>query len=566
MLRNFVLEKANAPGTSSTVNLAGALTGRRAFVDEFASGAAALYFMDDGSQQEAGIGTFTAGSPNTLSRSTVLWNSSVGRTSPGRLNFAGSVLVYNAVPSERSLFLDANGRLGVGTETPWWPIHNYSASADVWFAADAPAAHNKGLLLASSGSLRWIIYSSATTDDLYFNRYDDSGNAIDSPFSIARSTGVANFAHGVSIGNNLFVANGLNVAASGATIAGGLTLSSGTLTISSGGMNVAGGLTLSSGALTISSGGMNVSGFATFNSGATVNNSLFVGSGGASITGGLTVFNALHVASGNAQFDAGASVFNSLVVASGTLTVSAGSGYVQGGLTVDNSLHMASGTFTADGFAALNQGATISNALLVNGGGTLNGNFAFNGSNTQTGDFFVHSGAVISDGRGFSIGSYFFLNSGGTGSSGGGTFTYGFTTNNRMSAAEFNAFSDSRAKDKKRPITREMGLTFARQVTPITWEWNGLAACADAQQGEVQSGYIAQQCIAAGFAHMTSASLNAKMPETVETFDGVEVRSIAGVEMHVNYSEATPYLHVALLDALDRIAALETRLAAAGLA
>nr|WP_314074417.1 hypothetical protein [uncultured Roseococcus sp.] len=102
--RTLVHEMANAPGTNVTFNLAGPIDGRRSFAMAFPSGAPALYVITDGRQSEWGLGTFTAGSPNTLSRTTVFGNSA---NTTARLNFTGAVDVYNSVPAELQLFAGA---------------------------------------------------------------------------------------------------------------------------------------------------------------------------------------------------------------------------------------------------------------------------------------------------------------------------------------------------------------------------------------------------------------------------------------------------------------------------
>lgn len=111
MLRNFVLERATNPAASLTFALGGAVTGRRSFASVFSTGSLCFYVMDDGAQQEWGVGTFTTGSPNTLSRTTVLGNS-IGGT--GRLTFSGSVNVYCDLPAEKTPYLDASGLLNLG--------------------------------------------------------------------------------------------------------------------------------------------------------------------------------------------------------------------------------------------------------------------------------------------------------------------------------------------------------------------------------------------------------------------------------------------------------------------
>lgn len=108
-LANFVYETTNAPGTASTINLAGTIAGRLSFAGAgFTSGAAVYYFLDDGTQAEWGSGSFTAGAPNQLTRTTVLGNTA-GTTA--RLNFAGTTRVYCSLPAERAVFLDSSGNL-----------------------------------------------------------------------------------------------------------------------------------------------------------------------------------------------------------------------------------------------------------------------------------------------------------------------------------------------------------------------------------------------------------------------------------------------------------------------
>lgn len=108
MLRNRIAETSIAPGTTTTINLAGALANRKTFASQFANGADVFYVMDDGSQSECGHGVLTHGSPNTLARTTVVWNSVVGRASPARLNFAGTTTVFCAVPAENQIVADKN--------------------------------------------------------------------------------------------------------------------------------------------------------------------------------------------------------------------------------------------------------------------------------------------------------------------------------------------------------------------------------------------------------------------------------------------------------------------------
>jgi len=73
-LADRVLETSTTQGTG-TLNLAGATTGYQSFVDGVGDGNTCAYTIKDGTNWETGIGTVTAGSPDTLSRDTVLASS-----------------------------------------------------------------------------------------------------------------------------------------------------------------------------------------------------------------------------------------------------------------------------------------------------------------------------------------------------------------------------------------------------------------------------------------------------------------------------------------------------------
>lgn len=95
---DFVCENCNNPGTGSFA-LTGAPVGRATFGSAFSSGAKVFYGASDGSGNwETGVGTWTSGSPSTLTRTTVLR----GSGNPGSaVNFTGHLLVYTAVPADR---------------------------------------------------------------------------------------------------------------------------------------------------------------------------------------------------------------------------------------------------------------------------------------------------------------------------------------------------------------------------------------------------------------------------------------------------------------------------------
>src|SRR5678809_277919 len=105
MIVNYVLENANAPGSNLNVLLAGAPIDRITWRSAYADNSPAFYFIDDGAQAEWGVGTVHWGTPNTISRDTVVGNTA-GTT--GRLNFAGAVQVYNEIPGQRLAYINGN--------------------------------------------------------------------------------------------------------------------------------------------------------------------------------------------------------------------------------------------------------------------------------------------------------------------------------------------------------------------------------------------------------------------------------------------------------------------------
>lgn len=107
MLRNIIEETANPPGAATTFALNGSTTGRLPWIhpQSFASLATVFYAIEglvSGTLKvEWGVGKVTVGPPTVFERTTVIGNSD-GTTT--RLNFTGSVRVYNEVPAERVVY------------------------------------------------------------------------------------------------------------------------------------------------------------------------------------------------------------------------------------------------------------------------------------------------------------------------------------------------------------------------------------------------------------------------------------------------------------------------------
>jgi hypothetical protein len=108
VINDRVRETSTTSGTG-TLNLAGAVTGFRTFVDGIGNSNTTYYaiFEEGTNLFEIGIGTVTDATPDTLARDTVLSNSS-GNTS--KITFSGGTLsVFCTMPASKTVYLDATG-------------------------------------------------------------------------------------------------------------------------------------------------------------------------------------------------------------------------------------------------------------------------------------------------------------------------------------------------------------------------------------------------------------------------------------------------------------------------
>ena len=108
VINDRVRETSTTSGTG-TLNLAGAVTGFRTFVDGIGNSNTTYYaiFEEGTNLFEIGIGTVTDATPDTLARDTVLSNSS-GNTS--KITFSGGTLsVFCTMPASKTVYLDSSG-------------------------------------------------------------------------------------------------------------------------------------------------------------------------------------------------------------------------------------------------------------------------------------------------------------------------------------------------------------------------------------------------------------------------------------------------------------------------
>ncbi len=96
-----IVETSTTTGTGSW-SLNGAVSGYQSWVTGIGNGNSAFYFATDGTNWEVGLGVVTSGTPNTLSRATVITNSagtSVALSFP-----SGTKYIFNDVPASRTPF------------------------------------------------------------------------------------------------------------------------------------------------------------------------------------------------------------------------------------------------------------------------------------------------------------------------------------------------------------------------------------------------------------------------------------------------------------------------------
>ena len=107
VLNDRVKETSTTAGTG-TLDLAGAVTGFRSFVDGIGDTNHTYYAIyETGTNRwETGLGTVTDAGTDTLSRDTVISNSS-GNTS--KIVFAGTLDVFCTMPAAKTVYLDNNG-------------------------------------------------------------------------------------------------------------------------------------------------------------------------------------------------------------------------------------------------------------------------------------------------------------------------------------------------------------------------------------------------------------------------------------------------------------------------
>lgn len=119
-LKDWVKEYTYTTGTTTALQLAGAVSGFATFVSQCANNDTVYYVLKNGANLELGIGTFNTGTPNTLSRTTVLKTlvgSTYDDTSPAKITLAGTteVMISPFSKTFEDIFAEPNE---IGSVTP----------------------------------------------------------------------------------------------------------------------------------------------------------------------------------------------------------------------------------------------------------------------------------------------------------------------------------------------------------------------------------------------------------------------------------------------------------------
>lgn len=123
--------------------------------------------------------------------------------------------------------------------------------------------------------------------------------------------------------------------------------------------------------------------------------------------------------------------------------------------------------------------------------------------------------------------------------------TVGLAVTHSIAAGTLIADSDGRLKTDLVTLLPEDGAAFVRATTPRAYRKHETADHLD--DGRQETGFVAQEVLAAGYAHLVSGRPDAGMPD--------------GIRLGLEYDQCTAYLVAALRFAFAEIDAMKTRIA-----
>ncbi len=172
ILADRVKETTTTTGTG-TISLAGASSGFRTFVAAIGSGNTTYYALTDanGTAWEAGLGTVTDASPDTLTRTTVLSSSTGSKISLS----SGTHVVFATYPAGKAVILDANGKTDLTFSKA--PAIPYTTITDDTTLTDANVVVFAD---ATSGAIDVTMYTADSNGgrSLTVKKTDSSANAV----------------------------------------------------------------------------------------------------------------------------------------------------------------------------------------------------------------------------------------------------------------------------------------------------------------------------------------------------------------------------------------------------
>jgi hypothetical protein len=412
-----------------------------------------------------------------------------------------------------------------------------------YLPATGVAAGTYTLLSGTVGADGRITSASSTTS-INISGSIVSGTEVYAPILATTGTGY------IGVGSGASTFGGTITASGGIYANGGVTT---TNVVASGVVNATGGGTL--GGVTLGDSYVTAGNGANFG-GGTVTAGVVNSTGGGTL-GGVNISGNNVSAPGYGNFSGGLNVV-------GTYPGLGYTFYVNG-----NSYHAGAATFASSGTfigsVTANDGLTVNGSTLVAsdnaaiyGNLTIVGNTAAEWQCNAYGagnPAMICSVGLVAGTYGFNAITGYYLGPAGVAAYGtfSGQFAFSSGEGNLQGLA-FYATSDVRLKENFAPITAEDGMAFVRAAKPTAFDWK-----ADGSHG---TGYVAQQLLAAGFPHLVSAVYDENVEEETHEFDGVSVTSMKTVRMIAKYDDMIALLHAALIGALDRADAAESRLTA----
>ena len=202
VIADRVLETCSSPGIG-TVSLLGATSGYQTFASAIGNTNTCYYTIADqsGAGWEVGIGTVTTGSPNTLSRDTVLASSNAG----SKVSFSsGTQNVFVTYPAEKAVYLNASGNITPSSLGP----ATFSSVTDSGLTSGRVTYASTGGLLADSANLTFNGTSLTLANDASINGLTvgkgagavASNTAVGVGALVSNTTGSTNTALGYAAG------------------------------------------------------------------------------------------------------------------------------------------------------------------------------------------------------------------------------------------------------------------------------------------------------------------------------------------------------------------------------